>query len=48
MTLETEIPPMPKKILEQPDETLYHKQQVELDEKIDAIIKKRNELAEKF
>ena len=37
VTLETVIPPLPKNPLEYPDETMYHKQQAEFDEKIDAI-----------
>jgi hypothetical protein len=48
VTLETEIPPMPKKILEAPDESAYHKNQVEIDEKIDALNDKFRELSEKF
>jgi hypothetical protein len=35
VTPETEVQPMPKKILECPDEAAYHKSQVEIDEKID-------------
>jgi hypothetical protein len=34
---DTELPKMPSPILEAPDETVYHKAQAELDEKIDAI-----------
>jgi hypothetical protein len=37
VTLETEIPPLPKKLFEQPDDTAYHKQQVAVDEKIEAL-----------
>lgn len=48
ITLETVIPPLPKNPLEYPDETSYHKQQAELDEKIDAINIKIKDLAERF
>lgn len=48
VTLETVIPPLPKNPLEYPDETNYHKQQAELDEKIDAINLKIKDLAERF
>jgi len=34
VTLETVIPEKPKNIIEAPDETAYHKGQLELDEKI--------------
>jgi hypothetical protein len=42
------IPPLPKNPLEAPDETQYHKQQAELDEKIDVLTKKIKDLAERF
>lgn len=48
VTPETEIPPMLKKILEFPDEATYHKTQVEIDEKIDALNDKIRDLGEKF
>jgi hypothetical protein len=48
VTLETVIPPLPKNPLEAPDETQYHKQQAELDEKIDVLTKKIKDLAERF
>lgn len=48
ITLETQIPEMPKKILEQPDEAAYHKLQAEVDEKIEAINAKVKELGERF
>ncbi len=37
VTPETEIPPMPKKVLELPDDSDYHKQQVAVDEKVEAL-----------
>ncbi len=40
VTIETEIPSMPKPLLEQPEEATYHKAQADVDEKIDALIKK--------
>jgi hypothetical protein len=46
--LETVIPALPKNPLEYPDETVYHKQQAEFDEKIDAINLKIKDLAERF
>jgi hypothetical protein len=39
---------MPKKILEAPDESAYHKNQVEIDEKIDALNDKFRELVLKL
>lgn len=48
VTPETEIPPMPKKIIEAPDEAAYHKGQVEIDEKNDALNDKIRELSERF
>ena len=39
MTKDTEVPEMPKKVLQLPDEAAYHKSQVELEEKIDDNIK---------
>ncbi len=48
VTLETEIPPMPKIIIEYPDESAYHKAQADIDEKIDAIKLKSNELGDRF
>lgn len=48
VTLETEIPEMPKKIIEVPDETAYHKGQIEIDEKIDALNDKIRDFSEKF
>ena len=48
VTLETEVPVMPKDIIEMPDEIVYHKGQVEVDEKIDALNDKIRELSEKF
>lgn len=48
ITLDTQIPDLPKKLLEQPDETTYHKLQAEVDEKIDAINTKVKELGERF
>jgi hypothetical protein len=40
VTHETEIPAPPKPILEHPDEAAYHKSMADVDEKIDALIKK--------
>jgi hypothetical protein len=40
VTPETEIPPMPKPILESPDESAYHKSQADIDEKIESLIQK--------
>lgn len=37
MTPETEVPSLPKNILEMPDESIYHKSQADIDEKIDAL-----------
>ena len=48
VTPETEIPPMPAQILDPPDESAYHKLQVEVDEKIDAINDKIRDLSERF
>jgi hypothetical protein len=48
ITLETVIPEIPKKLLEQPDESAYHKAQSEIDEKIDAITAKIKDLGERF
>lgn len=48
ITLETQIPPMPKPVLEYPDESAYHKSQTDIDEKIDAINLKIKELGERF
>lgn len=48
ITLDTAIPDLPKKLLEQPDETAYHKLQAEVDEKIEAINLKVKELGERF
>jgi hypothetical protein len=48
ITLDTAIPDLPKKLLEQPDETAYHQLQAEVDEKIEAINLKVKELGERF
>lgn len=48
ITLETQIPDLPKKLLEQPDESAYHKLQAEVDEKIEAINAKVKDLGERF
>jgi len=48
VTPETEIPPMPEVIIEYPDETAYHKSQVEIDEKIDALNDKIRDFSQKF
>ena len=48
ITAETVIPEIPKKLLEQPDESTYHKAQAEIDEKIDAVNTKIKELGERF
>jgi hypothetical protein len=48
VTPETEIPPMPSKVLDPPDDSAYHKSQVEIDEKIDALNDKIRELSERF
>lgn len=37
VTLETEIPPMPTKIIEKPDETKFRSKQFELTQKIDEL-----------
>jgi hypothetical protein len=42
------IPSLPANPLEAPDETVYHKQQAEIDEKIDTINAKIKDLAERF
>ncbi len=39
---------MPKVIIEYPDESAYHKAQADIDEKIDAIKLKSNELGDRF
>ena len=36
VTAETEIPTVPKKLLEQPDEAAFHKGQMEVEEQIEA------------
>lgn len=48
VTPETEVPPMPSPILENPDESAYHKGQVQIDEKIEALNDKYRELTERF
>lgn len=48
VTPETQIPAMPKIILEAPDSAAYHKAQADIDEKVDAINKKIKDLGEKF
>lgn len=48
ITLETQIPDLPKKLLEQPDEATYHKLQAEVDEKVEAINLKVKDLGERF
>lgn len=40
VTHETELPALPKPLLEHPDEPAYHNSMAELDEKIDLQIKK--------
>lgn len=40
VTLETEIPPMPEKLLTKPDETKFRKEVGELNEKIKETVKK--------
>lgn len=39
---------MPKDIIESPDEAEYHKNQVEIDEKIDSLNDKIRSLSERF
>ena len=45
VTNETEIPKAPEKLLKYPDDTSYHKQQVELDEQYDKLNEKLQELS---
>lgn len=39
VTENTKVPPMPKELLKQPNEANYNKQQVEVEDKIDALSK---------
>lgn len=40
MKPDTELPAMPTNVLESPDESIYHKAQAEIDEKIDLLNQK--------
>ena len=48
MTLETEIPELPKNKIEAPDEAAFHKRQVEIDNKIKDLIKDMGDQKDKF
>lgn len=48
VTLETEIPELPKNKIEAPDEAAFHKRQVEIDNKIKDMYNELNELKTKF
>lgn len=48
VTLETEIPELPKNKIEAPDEAAFHKRQVEIDNKIKDLIKEMGDQKDKF
>ena len=48
VTLETDVPAMPTPVIENPDETDYHKNQLDIDLKIDALNDKIRDFSERF
>lgn len=48
ITGETEIPPMPKKPLQEPNDGDYHKHQVDCDERVDNLYKELNDFGQEY